>query len=202
MPDRAFNFAAGPAILPLPVLEQAQRDLVSLPGVGASPMEVSHRGSWFTSVIDETVANLRDLLAIPDGYHVVFCQGGASLQFSMVPMNLLRGTGRTADYVLTGSWGSKAIAEASKEGPTRVAWTARDEGFTRVPGTEELLESIGSAPAYVHVTSNETIQGVEFPSTPIVPDGVPLVADVSSDFLSRPTEIGRASCRERVYSGV
>jgi len=106
MPDRAFNFAAGPGILPLPILEQAQRDLVSLPGVGASPLEVSHRGSWFTSVIDETVANLRDLLAIPDGYHVVFCQGGASLQFSMVPMNLLRGTGRTADYVLTGSWGS------------------------------------------------------------------------------------------------
>jgi phosphoserine aminotransferase len=191
MPDRAFNFAAGPGILPLPVLEQAQRDLVSLPGVGASPLEVSHRGSWFTSVIDETVANLRDLLAIPDGYHVVFCQGGASLQFSMVPMNLLRGTGRSADYVLTGSWGSKAIAEARKEGPARVAWTARDEGFTRAPGTEELLESIESAPAYVHITSTETIQGVEFGSTPIVPDGVPLVADVSSDFLSRPIEIGR-----------
>src|SRR6478672_9924023 len=191
MPDRAFNFAAGPGILPLPVLEQAQRDLVSLPGVGASPLEVSHRGSWFTSVIDETVANLRDLLAIPDGHHVVFCQGGASLQFSMVPMNLLRGTGRTADYVLTGSWGSKAIAEARKEGPARVAWTARDEGFTRIPGTEELLESIGSAPAYVHVTSNETIQGVEFPTTPIVADDVPLVADVSSDFLSRPIDVAR-----------
>jgi phosphoserine aminotransferase len=191
MSDRAFNFAAGPGILPLPILEQAQRDLVSLPGVGASPLEVSHRGSWFTSVIDETVANLRHLLAVPDGYHVVFCQGGASLQFSMVPMNLLRGTGRTADYVLTGSWGSKAIAEAMKEGPTRVAWTARDEGFTRIPGTEELLESIGSAPAYVHVTSNETIQGVEFPTTPIIPDAVPLVADVSSDFLSRPIEVGR-----------
>jgi phosphoserine aminotransferase len=191
MSDRAFNFAAGPGILPLPILERAQRDLVSLPGVGASPLEVSHRGSWFTSVIDETVANLRHLLAVPDRYHVVFCQGGASLQFSMVPMNLLRGTGRTADYVLTGSWGSKAIAEAMKEGPTRVAWTGRDEGFTRIPGTEELLESIGSAPAYVHVTSNETIQGVEFPTTPIIPDDVPLVADVSSDFLSLPIEVGR-----------
>jgi phosphoserine aminotransferase len=190
MTDRAFNFAAGPGILPLPVLEQARRDLVSIPGVGASPLEVSHRGAWFTSVIEETVTNLRDLLAIPDGYHVVFCQGGASMQFSMVPMNLLRGTGATAEYVITGSWGSKAIAEAQKEGTTRVAWTGKDEGFTRVPGAEELLESIGRAPAYVHVTSNETIQGVEFPVTPIVTDGVPLVADVSSDFLSRPIEIG------------
>ena len=190
MSDRAFNFAAGPGILPLPVLEQAQQDLVSLPGVGASPLEVSHRSPWFTSVIEETIANLRDLLAIPDGYHVVFCQGGASMQFSMVPMNLLRRTGATAEYVITGSWGSKAIAQAQKEGTTRVAWTGKDEGFRRVPGAEELLESIGRTPAYVHVTSNETIQGVEFPTTPIVPDSVPLVADVSSDFLSRPIEVG------------
>ncbi|MDP9301330.1 MAG: 3-phosphoserine/phosphohydroxythreonine transaminase [Actinomycetota bacterium] len=191
MSDRAFNFAAGPGILPLPVLEQARQDLVSLPGVGASPLEVSHRGPWFTSVIEEAGSNLRDLLAIPDGYQVVFCQGGASMQFSMVPMNLLRGTRATAEYVITGSWGSKAIAEAQKEGTTRIAWTGKDEGFVRVPGAEELLESIGSAPAYVHVTSNETIQGVEFPTAPIVPDGVPLVADVSSDFLSRPIDIGR-----------
>jgi phosphoserine aminotransferase len=191
MTDRVFNFAAGPGILPLPVLEQARRDLVSIPGVGASPLEVSHRGAWFTSVIEEAGSNLRDLLAIPDGYHVVFCQGGASMQFSMVPMNLLRGTEATAEYVITGSWGSKAIAEAQKEGTTRIAWTGADEGFTRVPGTEELLESVGGAPAYVHVTSNETIHGVEFPTTPIVPDGVPLVADVSSDLLSRPIDIAR-----------
>jgi phosphoserine aminotransferase len=191
MTDRAFNFAAGPGILPLPVLEQAQQDLVSLPGVGASPLEVSHRSPWFGAVIEETRSNLRDLLAIPDGYHVVFCQGGASMQFSMVAMNLLRGTGATADYVITGSWGSKAIAEARKEGTTRTAWTGADEGFIRVPGAEELLESIAVAPAYVHVTSNETIHGVEFPTTPIVPDHVPLVVDVSSDFLSRPIEIGR-----------
>jgi len=191
MTDRAFNFAAGPAILPLPVLEQARRDLVSLPDVGASPLEVGHRSPWFSAVIEETGSNLRDLLAIPDGYHVVFCQGGATMQFSMVAMNLLRGTGATADYVITGSWGSKAIAEARKEGTTRIAWTGADAGFIRVPGTEELLESIAGAPAYVHITTNETIQGVEFPTTPIVPDEVPLVADVSSDFLSRPIEIGR-----------
>jgi phosphoserine aminotransferase len=191
MTDRAFNFAAGPAIMPLPVLEQAQHDLVSLPGVGASPLEVSHRSPWFTSVIEETGSNLRELLGVPDGYHVVFCQGGASLQFSMVAMNLLRGTDATAEYVITGSWGSKAIAEARKEGTTRIAWTGAEEGFVRVPGTEELLESIGSAPAYVHFTSNETIQGVEFPATPIVPDDVPLVADVSSDFLSRPIDVAR-----------
>jgi phosphoserine aminotransferase len=191
MTDRAFNFAAGPAILPLPVLEQARQDLVSLPVVGASPLEVSHRSPWFTSVIEETGSNLRDLLGVPDDYHVVFCQGGASLQFSMVAMNLLRGTEATAEYVLTGSWGSKAIAEARKEGTTRIAWTGAEEGFVRVPGTEELLESIGSAPAYVHVTSNETIQGVEFPATPIIPDDVLLVADVSSDFLSRPIEVAR-----------
>ena len=194
MTDRAFNFAAGPAILPLPVLERARQDIVSLPGVGASPLEVGHRSPWFTSVIEETGSNLRDLLGVPDGYHVVFCQGGASLQFSMVAMNLLRGTEGTAEYAITGSWGSKAIAEARKEGTTRIAWTGADEGFVRVPGTE-LLESIGSAPAYVHVTSNETIQGVEFPATPIVPDDVPLVADVSSDFLSRPIDVARyGSC--------
>jgi len=191
MSDRPFNFAAGPAILPVPVLEQARQDLVSLPGVGASPLEVSHRSPWFTSVIDETSSNLRELLAIPDGYHVVFCQGGASMQFSMVAMNLLRGTEATAEYVITGSWGSKAIAEARKEGTTRIAWTGADEGFVRVPGTEELLESVGNAPAYLHVTSNETIQGVEFPTTPIVADDVTLVADVSSDFLSRPIDVAR-----------
>ena len=191
MTDRVFNFAAGPAILPLPVLEQARQDLVSLPDVGASPLEISHRSPWFTSVIEETRSNLRDLLAIPDGYQVVFCQGGASMQFSMVAMNLLRGTRATAEYVITGSWGSKAIAEARKEGATRIAWTGADEGFIRVPGAEELLESIGDAPAYVHVTSNETIQGVAFPATPIVPHDVPLVGDVSSDFLSRPIDIAR-----------
>jgi phosphoserine aminotransferase len=191
MTERVVNFAAGPGILPLPVLEQAQADLVSIPGVGASPLEVSHRGPWFTSVIEEAEANLRALLQIPDTHRVLFLQGGATMQFHMVAANLLRGSGRRADYVVTGSWSTKALQEASKEGPARLAWSGKQDGFTRVPGTEELLESIDASPAYVHMTTNETIQGVEFPDTPIVPDDVVLVADCSSDFLSRPMEIAR-----------
>ena len=188
MPERLFNFAAGPGILPLAVLEQARDDLPALPGLGASALEVSHRGAWFTSVIEEAENNLRQLLGVPDRHHVVFCQGGASMQFSMVPMNLLRGTGAAADHVVTGSWGAKAVTEARKEGDVRIAWTGADERFVRVPEPDELLEAVAPSPAYVHVTTNETIQGVEFPATPIVPDDVPLVADASSDFLSRPIE--------------
>jgi phosphoserine aminotransferase len=191
VPDRVFNFAAGPGILPRPVLEKARRDLPTLEGVGASALEVSHRGAWFSNVIEEVEANLRQLLGIPDRYHVLFCQGGASMQFSMVPMNLLRGTDAAADHVVTGSWGAKAVAEARKEGAVRIAWTGADERFVRVPDPEELLEAVAQSAAYVHVTTNETIQGVEFPSTPIVPDDVPLVADASSDLLSRPVEVER-----------
>jgi phosphoserine aminotransferase len=189
--DRVVNFSAGPGVLPVSVLEQAQADLVALPGVGASALEVSHRGAWFSDVIAEAEANLRSLLAIPDTHRVLFLQGGASMQFSMVAWNLLRGSGRRADYVLTGSWGEKALKEGAREGDVRVAWTGKDEGFTRTPGTEELLESVDPAPAYVHVTTNETIQGVEFPDTPIVPDDVVLVADCSSDILSRPVDVAR-----------
>jgi phosphoserine aminotransferase len=189
--DRVVNFSAGPGVLPVSVLERAREELVSLPDVGASPLEVSHRGDWFTGVIEEAEANLRSLLAIPDAHRVLFLQGGASMQFSMVAANLLRGSGRHADYVLTGSWGEKARKEAEREGEVRVAWSAKEEGFPRVPGTDELLEAIDRAPAYVHVTTNETIQGVEFPDTPIVPDDVVLVADASSDILSRPVEVAR-----------
>jgi phosphoserine aminotransferase len=189
--DRVVNFSAGPGVLPVPVLEQAQADLVALPGVGASALEVSHRGAWFSGVLAEAEANLRALLAIPDTHRVLFLQGGASMQFSMVAANLLRASGAQADYVLTGSWGEKALHEASREGEVRVAWSDKEEGFTRAPTTEELLGSVDPAPAYVHVTTNETIQGVEFPDTPIVPDDVVLVADASSDFLSRPIDVAR-----------
>lgn len=189
MTDRVFNFAPGPATLPLPVLEQAQRDLVSLPGIGASPLEVSHRSPWFEDVIGEAEANLRSLLAIPDSHHVVFCQGGASMQFSMVPMNLLRGAERPAAYVVTGSWGAKASKEAEKEGPVRVVWSGKDEGFVRVPGNDELRAVLDEDAAYVHITSNETIHGVEFPAAPFVGPTVPLISDSSSDFLSRPVDI-------------
>jgi phosphoserine aminotransferase len=191
MNDRVFNFSAGPATLPVPVLEQAQRDLLSLPGIGASPLEISHRSPWFDGVIDESEANLRALLGIPDRHHVVFCQGGATMQFSMVPMNLLRGNANAAAYVVTGAWGNKAAKEAEKEGAVRVAWSGEEQGFVRVPGPDELLVAIPGDAAYVHITSNETIQGVEFPDSPVVPSGVPLVCDASSDFLSRPIDIER-----------
>jgi phosphoserine aminotransferase len=197
MPERVINFSAGPSTLPVPVLEQAQLELVAIPGIGASPLEVSHRGAWFRDVIAEAEANLRELLAIPDGYHVVFCQGGATMQFSMAAMNLLRGSGRTAEYVLTGSWGSKALAEATKEGATRIVWSG-GEAFTHAPTDDELAPTLSSDAAYVHISSNETIQGVSFHHDPAVPDGVPLVADMSSDFLSRPSDVGRYGV---IYAG-
>ena len=139
---RVVNFSAGPGVLPVSVLEQAQADLVALPGVGASALEVSHRGTWFTGVIEEAEANLRTLLAIPDTHRVLFLQGGASMQFSMVAQNLLRGSGQQADYVLTGSWGEKALQEAAREGATRVAWSGKEEGFTRTPDTEASYDVI------------------------------------------------------------
>src|SRR5262245_16869661 len=182
----------------MPVLEQARRDLPSLPGLGASALEVSHRGPWFTSVIDEAETNLRELLKIPDAFHVLFCQGGASMQFSMVPMNLLRHAGAAADHVVTGSWGAKAVAEARKEGEVRIAWSDADERFVRVPDPDELLEAVAPNAAYVHVTTNETIQGVEYPDAPIVPDATPLVADSSSDFLARPIDLERFGL---IYAG-
>ena len=134
MSDRVVNFAPGPATLPLPVLEQVQRDLVSLPGLGISALEISHRSPWFREVLDEADTNLRVLLGVPDTHRIVFCQGGATMQFSMVPMNLLRGTGRTADYVVTGTWGAKAVREADARRARRDrVWTGADDGFTRIP---------------------------------------------------------------------
>lgn len=191
MPERPYNFSAGPGVLPLPVLEHAQHDLVALPGLGVSPLEVSHRGAWFTEVIERAGADLRALLVVPETHRIVFCQGGASMQFSMVAMNLLRGTKKPADYVVTGSWGQKALKEASKEGDARAAWDGQAGGFVRTPEPGELAAALDPAAAYVHVTTNETIQGVEFPGDPTAPDGVPLVADCSSDFLSRPMNLER-----------
>jgi phosphoserine aminotransferase len=196
--DRTWNFSAGPGVLPVPVLEQVQRDVLCLPGVGAGPFEVSHRGAWFTEVLEQAEADLRALLRIGPSYRVWFVPGGASLQFSMIAMNLLRGASTAADFVVTGAWARKALAEASKEGATRVAWTGEPERFVRTPADAELREALDPAAAYVHVTTNETIQGVEFPQTPWVPPGVPLVADVSSDFCSRPLEVDRYGV---IYAG-
>jgi phosphoserine aminotransferase len=194
MTERIFNFSAGPAVLPVPVLEEAQRDMVSLPGVGMSVMEISHRSKTFDDIIGRTEASLRDLLKIPSNYHILFLQGGASLQFSMIPMNFLPADG-SADYVLTGSWGKKALKEAKKAGAVNVAATMADGGFTRVPSRDEM--SLNPHAAYVHITSNETIEGVQWEREPNVGD-VALVADSSSDILSREIDITKYGL---IYAG-
>jgi phosphoserine aminotransferase len=181
MTERIFNFSAGPAVLPVPVLEEAQRDMLSLPGVGMSVMEISHRSKTFDEIIARAESGMRELLSIPENYHVLFLQGGASLQFSMIPMNFLPADG-SADYVITGSWGKKAMKEAKRAGSVNIAATMADGGFTRVPGQDEL--SLDSRAAYVHITSNETIEGVQWKHEPDT-GAVPLVADASSDILSR-----------------
>src|SRR3954452_1365959 len=156
---RIFNFSAGPAILPVEVLEQAQRDLLSLPGVGMSILEISHRSKPFDDIIEGCEADLRALAGVPDGYHVLFLQGGASLQFSMVPMNLLSPQG-SADYIVTGAWSQKAVKEAKRVGGVKIAASTEGENFTRVPRQEEL--TLDPNAAYVHYTTNNTIFGTEF----------------------------------------
>ena len=180
MTERIFNFSAGPAVLPVPVLEEAQRDLLSLPGVGMSVMEISHRSKTFDEIIHGADSGLRELLGIPDNYQILFLQGGASLQFSMVPINFLPADG-SADYIVTGSWGKKAVKEAKRVGGVNIAATMADGGFTRVPAQDEL--NLNSQAAYVHLTTNETIEGVEWKKEPEVGD-VPIFADASSDILS------------------
>ena len=181
MTERIFNFSAGPAVLPVPVLEEAQRDMLSLPGVGMSVMEISHRSKTFDEIIARAESGLRELLSVPENYRILFLQGGASLQFSMVPINFLPAD-RSADYVITGSWGKKALKEARRAGGVNIAATMADGGFTRVPGRYEM--SLDPHAAYVHITSNETIEGVQWKREPATGD-VPLVADASSDILSR-----------------
>ncbi len=188
MEKRVYNFSAGPAVLPLPAMEEAQRDLLALPGAGASILEISHRSKTFQAIIDGAEQNLRNLLAIPDDYQVLFLQGGAQMQFAMVPINFLRNSGKSADYILTGSWGKKAIKEARTQGDARVAWDGDAVELRRIPRPDEL--DLDPDAAYVHITSNETIQGVQFPAEPDVGD-VPLVCDSSSDFLCRPVPIER-----------
>ena len=191
---RIFNFSAGPAVMPLPVLEQAERELVSLPGVGMSILEVSHRSKIFEDVLSRAEADIRTLAGIPSNYRVLFLQGGASLQFTMVPMNLLL-PGATADYLITGVWATKAADEARKIGKVHVAATTKAEQFTRLPRAEEIVLTPGAA--YVHMTSNNTIYGTEWKSLPEVGD-VPLVSDTSSDMLSRPIDVSRHAL---IYAG-
>lgn len=194
MTERIFNFSAGPAVLPVPVLAEAQRNLMALPGVGMSVLEVSHRSPAFETVIHEAEADLRALLNIPANYKVLFMQGGASLQFTLVAMNLLAKDG-SADYIITGSWGQGAIKEAKKIGTVREAGSTVEGNFSRVTRQDEL--SLDPIASYVHYTSNETIFGVEFQSEPEVGD-VPLVCDMSSNFLSKPIDISKYGL---IYAG-
>jgi len=191
---RIYNFSAGPAILPVPVLEEAQRDLVELPGVGMSVLEISHRSKPFDEIIAGAEADMRALAGIPSNYKVLFLQGGASLQFSMVPMNLLT-PGSTADYILTGDWGKKALKEAKKVGATNVAATTEAGNFKEIPSQADLKLTPNAA--YVHFTSNNTIHGTEWPYVPNV-GATPLVCDMSSDMYSRPIDVSKYGL---IYAG-
>src|SRR5579872_3060675 len=191
---RIFNFSAGPAVLPVEVLEEAQRDLLSLPGVGMSILEISHRSKTFDDIIQGCEADMRTLAGIPANYKVLFLQGGASLQFSMVPMNLLPPNG-SADYIVTGVWGQKAVKEAKKVGTVKIAGSTEADKFARVPKQEELTLDPGAA--YVHMTSNNTIYGTEWHWLPDTGQ-VPLVSDASSDIFSRPIDVPKHAL---IYAG-
>ena len=196
MSDRIFNFSAGPAVLPEPVLKKAQDALWNVDGSGIGIMEHSHRGKTFDRIRDQAEQACRDLAGIPDNYQVLFLQGGASLQFSMVPMNLLP-SGRTADYLLTGVWAQKAVKEAKiLSGKVHIAASSEATNFDRIPKPDEIHWS--AEPAYVHLTTNNTIFGTQWRSEPALPAGVPLVADTSSDMYSRPIDVRKYGL---IYAG-
>lgn len=192
--ERVFNFSAGPAVLPAPVLEEARRDLLALPGAGMSVLEVSHRSAVVDGILERAVADIRALAGLPDECHVLFLQGGASLQFAMAPLNLLP-PGGVADYVLTGVWARKAYEEAERLGAARVAGSTAAEQFGRIPAAAEL--DLSDAAAYLHVTSNNTICGTQWRALPEA-GSVPLVVDASSDIFSRPLPFDRLGL---VYAG-
>jgi phosphoserine aminotransferase len=191
---RVFNFSAGPAVLPVPVLEQAQRDLIALPGVGMSVMEISHRSKVFENLLADAVAGIRELAGVPSTYRILFLQGGASLQFSMVPMNLLRAE-TVADYIDTGTWAVKAVEEAKRVGAVNVTGSTKADKYNRIPTPVEL--QLSPAASYVHITTNNTIEGTEWKALPEVAD-IPLVADASSDILSGPIDVARFGL---IYAG-
>jgi len=192
--SRVFNFSAGPAMLPQAVLEKAQQEILDWQGSGMSVMEMSHRGKEFMSIATQAEADLRELMGISDDYAVLFLQGGASSQFAMVPLNLL-GNKKSADYINTGAWSKKAIAEAKRYCEVNVAASSEDSKFSTAPAQDSL--QLNPDAAYVHYTPNETIGGVEFP---FIPDtgNVPLIADMSSTILSRPIDVSRYGI---IYAG-
>lgn len=194
MKSRVYNFSAGPGVMPEPVLERAAAEMLSWQGCGLSVMEMSHRGAEFIEIAERAEAGLRALMGIPANYRVLFLQGGATLQFAMVPLNL-RPTGASADYVQTGQWSVKAVEEARRSGPVRVVASGEASRYTAIPPRAGWACDPGAA--YLHYTSNETIGGVQFAD---VPDSgpVPLVCDMSSDILSRPVDVSRFGL---IYAG-
>lgn len=191
---RILNFSAGPAILPEPVLTQLRDEMLSLPGVGMSILEISHRSSTFEAILEQTFNDLKQLLHVPAGYQLIFLQGGASLQFSMVPLNFLLPETQGA-YVDSGSWGRKAMCEAKREGTISMVWSGKSEGYKRMPRRDELV--LPQNPAYLHITSNETIEGIELFEDWDLGE-IPLICDASSDILSRPMDVSKYSL---IYAG-
>jgi phosphoserine aminotransferase len=192
--SKVYNFNAGPAILPQPVIEQAQQELRDYHGQGMSIMEMSHRSKEYEAINSQAEAAFKRLLGLGDDYRVLFLQGGASMQFAMLPLNFLP-AGASADYIVHGAWGEKAYEEATRLGQARVAASTSADSYTRVPAQNAI--ALSDAPAYVHITSNETIQGVQWHSWPDVGDR-PLVADMSSDILSRPLDARKFAL---IYAG-
>lgn len=192
--DRVFNFSAGPSMLPLPVMEAAAAELTNYKGCGQSVMEMSHRSKEFQAIIDEAEANLRDLMCIPDNYKVMFLQGGGTLQFAMVPLNLLRKSGK-ADYIVTGTWAKKAAAEAKKFGDIKITASSEESTFTYIPKVSR--EDFRPDADYVHITFNNTIYGTHFNYIPDTGD-IPLVADMSSCILSEEIDVSKFGL---IYAG-
>ncbi|MCP5051607.1 MAG: 3-phosphoserine/phosphohydroxythreonine transaminase [bacterium] len=188
--SRKYNFYAGPAILPLEVMKKAQEELLNFNGIGLSVMEISHRSKDFVAVIEGAEEKIRSLLQVPENYSVLFIQGGATLQFGMIPMNLMKGG--SADYVNTGAWAKKAIAQAKQFGTVNIAGTSEDENYSYIPG---IVQSPGVN--YMHITSNETIGGIRFDTFPDT-GGVPLVADMSSEIFSRRLDVSKFGL---IYAG-
>ena len=194
MIERIYNFSAGPATLPEPVLQKAQSEFLSFDGTGMSIMEVSHRSTYFEKVLSNAELGLREILKVPDNYKILFLQGGATLQFSMVPMNFL-GETKSADYIVTGTWGDKAADEAHRFGKVNTIFSTAGGGFRSVPAQDEL--SFGRDAEYVHYTSNETIDGVEF-KYDLDAGGIPVVCDASSNILSKPIDVQKYAL---IYAG-
>ncbi|MBR5760334.1 MAG: aminotransferase class V-fold PLP-dependent enzyme, partial [Thermoguttaceae bacterium] len=188
--ERKFNFSAGPAVLPVPVLKKAQEELLCLPGCGASILEISHRSKQFGEILQQTKNNVRELLNVPENYKIMFLQGGALTQFAMLPMNIIRNTNKSGNYLATGNWSKKAASEAKTQGKVDVVWDGKEEGYVRKPTDDEI--KLTDDAAYLYFCANETIEGIQYQREPNV--DVPLICDASSEIFSRPVNMEKYGC--------